>query len=238
MPPTADPLAALGVPIDLSVSPRASRLTLRVDGATGRVRVTVPPGVGREQADAFAARHAGWIRRRLEAIPERVPFAVGTEIPVLGVPHRIRQDATTRAPARLARGEDGPEIMVGRTEFPERRVLGLLKAEAERELAARTREKAARIGRRVASVAVQDTRSQWGRCSASGHIRYSWRLILAPEGILDYLVAHEVAHLEHMDHSRRFWRLCASLSAVPAERARAWLRRHGQALHRYGPPDR
>ena len=123
--------------------------------------------------------------------------------------------------------------MSGRAEHLPRRVRDYLKAEAKQELSVRSHDKAAAIGQRVTRVTLRDTKSRWGSCSHQGALSYSWRLILAPESVLDYVAAHEVAHLVHMDHSPSFWRLVADLHPDP-DSARAWLKRDGSALWRYG----
>ena len=114
-----------------------------------------------------------------------------------------------------------------------RRVRDFLMAEARRELGERARAKAERIGARVAAVTIRDTRSRWGSCSATGRLSFSWRLILTPEPVLDYVVGHEVAHLREMNHSPRFWALCAELTAEVAG-PRVWLKANGARLLRYG----
>jgi len=220
----------------VSVSSRSSRMTMRMDVATGGVRVSVPRQSSASGVMAFVRSHEGWIRAHAARMPERVRLLPGTAIPVLGVERRIRQDMCTRSAARLHDGADGPEIVVGRTEFPENRVVDLLKEEARRHLAALTRQKAAAIGRQAAGVTVKDTTSRWGICAPDGSIAYSWRIVLAPLDVTDYLVAHEVAHLEQMNHGPRFWRVCRSLSAMSPERADAWLSFHGKRLLRHGPP--
>ena len=114
-----------------------------------------------------------------------------------------------------------------------RRVSDFLVAKARKELALRARKLATRIGREVAQITVRDTRSRWGSCSGRGNLSFSWRLIFAPERVIDYVGAHEVAHLAEMNHGPRFWSLVESLSpdsAIP----RAWLKRHRSRLFSYG----
>jgi predicted metal-dependent hydrolase len=112
-------------------------------------------------------------------------------------------------------------------------VTDFLRHEARRELSARAGEKAQRIARRPGRISIRDTQSRWGSCSSDGDISFSWRLILAPEPVLDYVVAHEVSHLVHLDHGPRFWALVEKLAAEVAG-PRRWLRRNGGALLRYG----
>ena len=151
-------------------------------------------------------------------------------VQVLGVDHEIRHIPDLVGGTRR---DDGVIRVGGRAEHVPRRVLDYLTGEARRELAVRARAKAALLGARVAAVTVRDTRSRWGSCSATGRLSFSWRLILTPDAVLDYVVAHEVAHLKEMNHSARFWAVCARLTAE-VEAPRAWLKANGARLLRYG----
>ncbi|HET8726289.1 MAG TPA: SprT family zinc-dependent metalloprotease [Alphaproteobacteria bacterium] len=230
--PERRPLAVAGVdaPVEVRISPRARRLSLRVDPADGTVRVVVPKGVPPAVIADFVARHGDWLRARLEAVPPPLPFVDGAAVPYLGIDHVIRHQPLG---PRTVRREDGTFVIGGGAEHMARRLTDWLKEEARRELGLRSRAHAARLPARVASVTVRDTRSRWGSCSASGRLNFSWRLVLAPETVLDYVVAHEVAHLKEMNHGPRFWALVDRLHPDVAG-CRAWLKRHGGRLHRYG----
>jgi len=221
----------LGAEVAIRVSKRARRLLLRIDAAARRFELVLPPGLPPETALKFLEAQRGWIAARLDSLPARVPFAEGAVVPVLGVPHLIhREDDPAAPPVTIAGGEirvrSGPDHVA-------RRVRDHLVRSARQELARRARIHAARIGRTVSRVAVRDTKSRWGSCSASGSLSFSWRLILAPEPVLDYVVAHEVAHLVEMNHSARFWKLVRTMVADPASQ-RAWLKRHRAELLSYG----
>ena len=194
--------------------------------------LTAPVAVARRHALDFLVRHEGWLKARLSQLPAALPFANGATIPVLGIPHLIQGDSSRLRglPARQA----GVITVPGAPEHLARRLTDFLKAEAKREIAARAQAKAAIAGRAVKAITLRDTRSRWGSCSSAGRLAFSWRLILAPEFVLDYVVAHEVAHLMEMNHGIRFWRLCATLTDADPKAARAWLRRHGGGLHAYG----
>ncbi|MGQ9370852.1 M48 family metallopeptidase [Azospirillum sp. ST 5-10] len=228
--PRALAIAGLPMPLELRESARTRRLTLRVDAGRGLIQVVVPPGLSEAEVRRFVDRHEGWVRARLAALPPQLPFADGGTVPYLGEDHLIRHDAALRGGTRRA---GGAILVGGQPEHVARRVRDFLVAEARRVLAERARAKAAGIGARVAAVTVRDTRSRWGSCSATGRLSFSWRLILTPEPVLDYVVAHEVAHLREMNHSPRFWALCARLTADVAG-PRAWLRSNGARLLRYG----
>jgi predicted metal-dependent hydrolase len=223
------------VPVELRLSARARRISLRLDPGGHKVRLTAPAGLSDSEILRFVGRHAGWMQQRLAERPPRTVLADGAMVPILGVPHRVRHDPAHRGGTRIVDGGQGPEIHVGgQAEFTARRVGDFLRVLARSWLAERAREKAQGAGLKVAAVTVRDTRSRWGSCSSTGRLSFSWRLILAPKEVADYVVAHEVAHLQHMDHSARFWALCAGLSRHDAKAARAWLKANGAALHRYG----
>ncbi|TAN62622.1 MAG: M48 family peptidase [Magnetospirillum sp.] len=218
---------------ELSVAVRrsatASRMSLRV-APGGGVVVVLPAGVPLAEAEHFVRHQGDWIAARLAAMPEGVPLTPGAELPFMGIPHVIAHQPAAR---RGVWAEEGRINVSGREEHVARRVGSFLRDEARLVLAHRSRTLAETIGRKVARVTVRDTRSRWGSCTAAGELSFSWRLILAPTWILDYVVAHEVGHLAEMNHGPEFWRLVETLAGDPKP-ARAWLRRHGPTLHRYG----
>ena len=218
----------------LSVNPRARRISIRID-ARAREAVAVAPSERRlPEAVAFARSRAGWIAARLEARVEGQPLAPGQTILLHGRPTRLEATGTTGA-ARLTVDAEGPVIRSGgEDEAFARRVENLLKREARQALVARTEVHVHALGLKPAKVSIVDTRSRWGSCSPHNRsIRYSWRVVMAPPPVLDYLAAHEVAHLVHADHSPAYWSVVHRL--VGDHRPfRAWLREHGQALHAVG----
>lgn len=218
------------VPIAVRRSDRARHISLHVDTSTGIVEVVLPRGTSRKEGLAFVREKSSWIRDHLARMPRRVVFKDGAVIPVLGVGHRIRH----RPGAKGGVWRENGEIHVsGQASHLPRRVTDWLKAEAKRSISARAREKAARIDRRVARVAVRETRSRWGSCSDSGNLNFSWRLIFAPPKVMDYVIAHEVAHLVEMNHSKRFWRVVGTI-AGDVEGCRKWLVKNGARLYSYG----
>ncbi len=221
----------LGAPLAIRVSPRARRVGLRIDAAERRVELVVPQGVPAEFGLRFLREKRGWIASRLEALPRPVPFAEGAIVPVLGVPHRIRRSLDpSAAPVAIA---DGEIRVRGDPAHLPRRVRDHLAILAHDELARRARPLAARIGQKILRVSVRDTKSRWGSCSSRGNLSFSWRLIFAPEEVVHYVVAHEVAHLVEMNHGPRFWRLVDTLAPGNA-RHRLWLDRHRAELLAYG----
>lgn len=218
------------VPLVFQSNKRARRIILRFDHGQGRIVVVLPRRATLEQGRRFALLNKGWIRDRLDLLPEPVPFQAGARIPFLGIMHRIRHRPTARGTV----WREGEEIHVaGRPEHLARRLEDWLKREARREIERRAHLKAEQIGKRIARITIRDPRSRWGSCSPSGQLSFSWRLIMAPRAIIDYVVAHEVAHLRELNHGPRFWKLTAELTHGVDE-ARHWLNEHGARLHRYG----
>jgi predicted metal-dependent hydrolase len=222
---------ALGAEVSIRISPRARRVGLRIDAAERKVEVILPRGVAVKTGLRFLEAKRAWVTARLEALPPPVPFVEGALVPVLGVVHRIRRELDpTASPVRIG---DGEIRVRGDPMHLPRRVREYLVATAGAEIAPRARRLSAQIGRDIARINLRDTRSRWGSCSGTGNLSFSWRLIFAPEPVLDYVVAHEVAHLVEMNHGPRFWRLVASM--VPdATGPRAWLKRHRARLLSYG----
>ncbi|MDE2283332.1 MAG: M48 family metallopeptidase [Hyphomicrobiales bacterium] len=214
---------------------QARRYTLRIAATTRDVTLTMPPRGTLEAARAFAQKHGAWIAARLHRLPEAVAFADGTVFPLRGVPHRITHRSGIRGTAWIEVDADGQPLLcvAGGAPHVGRRVGDYLRREARRDLEAASWKYAAALGVQARRVTMRDQASRWGSCSTAGALSYSWRLILAPTFVLDYLAAHEVAHLVEMNHSARFWRLVARV-CPDHERAKAWLDVHGSELHRYG----
>lgn len=215
--------------------PQARRLTLRVRSAMRDVTVTAPPHVSLAAAGDFVRRHREWIRVRLGRLPEAVPIAHGALIPLRGELHRIIHEPDARGTVWTGTDPAGlPALHVaGEAPYVSRRIIDHLKREARRDVAAAVRRHAAALGVEVGRITLRDTSSRWGSCSAKGDLSFSWRLIMAPPSVLDYLAAHEVAHRLELNHGPRFWQAVERL--FPARReAEGWLRHHGASLHRYG----
>lgn len=214
------------VEITLRRSAAARRYSLRVSGLDGRVTLTLPYRGSLAEAMAFARSREGWIRRALTAQAPAVDIAPGAQLPVEGrfltvVPAAVRAVCVEHARLLVPHGTPaGP------------RVAAFLKAAARRRLTASAEGHAAALGRQVGRITLRDPRSRWGSCSHSGDLMFSWRLIMAPPAVLDYVAAHEAAHLVEMNHAPAFWSLVARLCPGHAP-LRAWLRTEGGALHRY-----
>jgi hypothetical protein len=216
-------------PLRLVVSPRARAMRLRVDRRNGAVVLTVPKRFSQRKAFQWAAGHRAWIETQLAQIVPASALADGAELPIEGMPHRISWDASA---SRVPRREESVLIVGGPIESLQPRILRWLRRQAAEILSRETQHFAAKAGVGVSRVGVGDPSSRWGSCSSSGAIRYSWRLILAPDWVRRATVAHEVAHRVHMNHGPDFHALVERLLGADPKPARLWLRRHGPSLHR------
>jgi len=209
---------------------RARNITIHIDAAVGGARIVMPVSASVAEAERVLRRHAKWVLTRIDALPPRIPFVPGAVIPFRGAPHRIVHRATGRG---VVERVDGALCVTGLSEHLPRRLQDWLRREAGAEISPLALEKAGILGRTVRRVSLRDPRSRWGSCSAEGRLSFSWRLILAPPMVLDYVVAHEAAHLVEMNHSPAFWRIVDGLTPYARE-ARRWLRVNGETLHAYG----
>lgn len=230
--PTSWAYAGGEVALRLRPHPRARRLALRIDATGEAVELVVPRRGSHSEALRFLEANRPWVEKRLAALPPRTLFEDGAIVPIFDVPHRIRHmgEQRGRGPAWV---EDGEIRVSGDPAFLARRVRNLIRDLAKRELSTRSEALATKIGQKVKRVGVRDTTTRWGSCARTGNLSFSWRLIFAPELVLDYVVAHEVAHLIEMNHGVRFWRLVARLHPEPKAQ-RLWLNRNRARLLRIG----
>ncbi|WP_333793181.1 M48 family metallopeptidase [Hyphomicrobium sp.] len=232
---TNNNIGDIGAPVEVRRHPGARRLTLRVSRTRRMVIVTLPVQCDLNEADSFITRNIDWVRARLDSLPDPVPFTDGVFIPLRGEAHRVVfTGPSRRGPVERHVTESYPELRVaGREEHAPRRLRDWLMKEAHRSLDERVRFHAKRLGVTAKRIAVRDQTSRWGSCSTTGVLSFSWRLVMAPPDILDYVAAHEVAHLREMNHGPRFWELVAK--TMPGlEEAKRWLQIYGMDLHRYG----
>ncbi len=212
---------------------RAKRLVLRLNSEGNAAVLTVPKGVSRQKALDFAERSADWLAARLTRQVAPTPMAPGQSLPLRGELHEIRHLPVRRGTVRLDREARAIEV-TGDLPHVARRLTDWLKGQAKDDLLRASLAYAEAMGVSFRNLSVRDQKSRWGSCSATGQLSYSWRLVLAPPYVLDYVAAHEVAHLRHMNHGPQYWRLV--LRHCPhAAASRKWLKANGQSLHRIRP---
>ncbi len=223
-----------GGALRLSVNPRARRLSIRIDARAGEAVAVAPSERRLGEVVAFARTKAGWIAERLAARVDTQPFEPGAVVTWLGRPVRLEASGGAGA-ARLIDTPEGPVLRSGgEGEAFSRRIENWFRRAARDFLVERTDVHLKTLGQKPVKVSIVDTRSRWGSCSPHNRsIRYSWRVIMAPPAVADYLAAHEVAHLVHADHSPAYWAVVARLVGDHRPHRR-WLRDHGAALHAVG----
>jgi len=218
------------IPVRWRASARAQRVSLRICSREAEVVVTLPNLSLRRAGIALIREHADWVIDKLSRLSPPLDFVPGAALPLGGVPHVIRHEPRRRGGPFL---EGGAMVVPGAGAFLRRRVTDFLRAEAQRRIARLAHPHAAALGVTPRAIRVKDTRSRWGSCAPDGTLAFSWRLVMAPEWVADYVVAHEVAHLRELNHSARFWALLDGLTPH-REAAVAWLRAEGPALLRVG----
>lgn len=222
------------VSVELRRSRGARRISLSVSHIDGAARLTAPADCPEAALIRFLDSHRDWLRRALRSTPEMRLIGDGRSVPFGDETLLIRAVRGGRGVA-LRPGVDGDERVLevgGPPTHTGRRATLWLREQARAQLLDRAERHAQALGQRFTKISIRDTRSRWGSCSSSGALSFSWRLIFAPSRVLDYVAAHEVAHLREMNHSRRFWDLVERLKPDWRD-DRDWLRQHGAELHRY-----
>ena len=229
----------IDAPIVVKRHTRAKRLTLRLRESRREVALTIPSYCSSEDALSFLEKNKKWLERHLAKLPEFVPFQDGQKIPFKGTLHKINFLGHKRGAAPVLIESEGGEgstptlNVVGDDAHAPRRLKDWLKQQAKKEIEQCVKYHANNLKLVPKRISVRDQKSRWGSCSSTGALSFSWRLILAPTHVLDYVAAHEVAHLAEMNHGPRFWKLVRE--TMPAmDKAQVWLRLHGAGLHRYG----
>lgn len=224
-------VAGREIPLTIRSNRRATRLTLRIEPGGKALKMTVPPGVPIRDVEDFLERHKGWIADKVEKLPEAGGLRDGGEVMLRGVSHRIVLTGKLRGVTEVSEFDGEPVLLVsGDPQHTGRRLSDFLKKEARKDLEEAAHFHARQSGKRISSIKLKDTKSRWGSCTHDGHLSFSWRIAMAPPHVIDYLAAHEVAHLTEMNHGPRFWALCEKLCPGTKE-AKTWLKRHGSALH-------
>ncbi|MDJ0919627.1 MAG: SprT family zinc-dependent metalloprotease [Henriciella sp.] len=220
------------VKVRLEINPKARRLILRLDRRTNEFVAVAPSKHSLPEAAAFAEERVDWMAAQLSEMPDLRRVAEGGVLPIRGVAVEISLDGPGRRAVLETHGS-APRLRVpGAPETVGKRVTRFLKAEALRDLNASVQTYCALLGVRMRRIAVKDTRSRWGSCTSEGVLSFSWRLIMAPPRVLNYVAAHECAHLLEMNHSRAFWSHVETCHP-DWKTDRAWLRQNGAELHAF-----
>ena len=219
------------IAVRVSERARSYRLSIPHRGAP----VLTVPRYGRwSEAQAFLNRQTGWLAARLKRAPAPVAFAAGASVPVRGLDHLILATGKVRGRVEAGTVEGMPALWVpGEPAHQGRRLTDWLKAEALADLETRVAIHATALGVTANAVRLRSQSTRWGSCSSTGRLNFNWRLILAPPFVLDYVAAHEVAHLVEMNHSAAFWQT-VERTLPDMARGRAWLKAHGNQLMSYG----
>ncbi len=204
-------------------------MVLRLDGAEGGLVMTLPRRTSLSEALRFAEISRAWITRTLAKQKAPADIKHGSEFLFRG---DLQNLAFTGGRRGIVACSGGSIMVPGEAHHAPRRLLDFLKKEALAAVTSASRKYALAMNVSFSRVSIRDQKSRWGSCSAHGTLSYSWRLIMAPDYVLDYVAAHEVAHLREMNHGPRFWRLV--LTHCPQARAaKQWLKAHGREVHRY-----
>lgn len=235
--PPADPVnrtlhvGGRALPLTIREHARATRITLRIEPGGRALKMTIPRGLHRREVDLFLDRHQAWLHTKLSKFEPDTSLRAGSFLTIRGVSHRIEHSGNLRGLTEMLVIDGQAVIRVsGLENHIGRRLSAFLKKEARADLERLAHAHARSAGRQIGSISLKDTRSRWGSCSWDGNLSFSWRIVMAPDFVIDYLAAHEVAHLREMNHGPKFWALCGKLCPRMDE-ARKWLRQHGSQLH-------
>ena len=226
---TFDIKEAVGMDIKIIQSANSRKLILHIDNKERVPVLSIPKYCTRKRAINFVNENMDWILETLQKLPERKYFSDGEKISLFGKNVTITHCPTARCGVRL----DLDKLIVsGGAEFLHRRVKDYIRQKAETEFYNLSVSLAAKIGCKINNISIKDTKSRWGSCSSLNNINYNWRIALAPQYVINYLMAHEVSHLKHQDHSQAFWQCVAELDK-DWQKGRDWLQKNGRILYTY-----
>lgn len=219
--------------VNVKRSKKAKRVALRLDPVERVINLVVPQKMTLKRAYSFAKDHEDWVISTLNKLPQPIPFDHGTALPIFG--DTVRLDITIDKTLKRTKIKQHDDVLEVKTyqDDPTNRITTHIRSIAKTGLADIASDKAGMIGKDVLSVRIGDTKSRWGSCSQDKKITFSWRLIFAPYAAIDYVVAHEVAHMVHMDHSKDFWLLCEKLCS-DYNTGKSWMKANGNSLMSYG----
>jgi len=230
---TEEDILALSPHLSIRRSKQAKRMALRVDNFSRKMNLVVPNKVSLDKAWRFAFEHKEWIETRMSKIPAPIVFAHGANLPILGRERVLYISSRTNLKTARIKLEDDRLFVPINDKETAPRIVRFLKKEARGAIEQLAFRKAEKINKPIKSIQIRDTKSRWGSCGSKGQLSFSWRLIFAPWDSLDYVVAHEIAHLSHLNHGKEFWALCEALSENYTT-GKDWMRNNGHSLLRYG----
>ena len=216
-------------PLKINSSLKNRRMTIRIDSKARAAVLSVPKFYSKKRAYEFIKKHQNWIEEKIYSLPQIHKFAPEEQIDIFGKKITLKYDEKR---SRIPLLKNDELYIGGEVAFFHRRVKDYIKKEAKKEFQQRSVLMAQKIGCQIKSISIKDTKSRWGSCSSLKNINYNWRIALAPEYVIDYLMAHEVAHLKHQDHSTNFWE-CVQYLYPEMEKSRLWLKQNGQTLYLY-----
>lgn len=228
--------ASISPHLNVKISSRARRLSLRLDAKDRKIHLIVPKRASMKAAYQFAQANRGWIEDKLATLPDTVPFHDGALIPVLGRQLRVTIDHDEQYRLTKIEIDEDRLLVKTRLDNPSGRITRFLKKLAEIEFRKIADEKAAMIDRKITVLTLRDMKSRWGSCSKDGRMTLNWRLIFAPFETYDYVIAHEAAHLIHANHGANFWKLCRKLS-TDFSTGSGWIAENSSELMRFGMPE-
>lgn len=219
------------LPVRVNENDRAKRITLRIMPDGDGLKVTTPGHVGDDEIEAFVQRNRNWAEARISRMPDQVQLVEGAMVPFRGIDHQIILSGKLRGIVSEEVQDGEPILLVpGEANTTSRKLVSFFKTQARKELNHVVSIHSEKIGIRPKQIRITDTTSRWGSCSTTRTLSFSWRIIMAPPEVLNYLAAHEVAHLKEMNHSNRFWTLTREL-CPDTDAQKSWLRTNGSRLH-------
>ena len=217
-------------PVEFNCSLRAKSIKITPVLAKKVIKVSYPIYVLRSKAVAFLEAQKDWVAKQLQKIPEPVVIKDGAKITFLEKEYKISNIPNAR---RGVWFEDDYIFVSGDKEFLNRRVKDFLKSELKKYISTRVHYYAKKVGKDFGKISLKDTSSRWGSCASNGNLSFSWRLAFAPQFVVDYIVAHEVAHLVELNHSYKFWNVVRDIYAKDIDEPQKWLVRNATFLYSF-----
>ena len=216
------------IPLRLRYNAKAKRIILRVDQETGGAIISLPRHASETEAISLVNERIDWIVDKISEFPPKITLTDGQSLTLMGQHITIRHRPDLKMGVQLIGSE---MIASGMREHLHRRIVDWLKKYTKGIITPRANNMASQLECKINRISIRDTKSRWGSCSSQGNLSFCWRLIMTPEWVLNYVIAHEVSHLKHMDHSPEFWKIVGTFGVKPKQ-ARLWLNQNSRVLQR------